>query len=150
LGHFNGELGKCEFREAICFKTNLKIPKFRTRRLVFRRVFAYCMVYIRVERSKKICRISKTAGSKTIDIGPKRKRVNFENNRTTFDPRTGPLKIAIFGPKTLFLCKPLLRDFKHQWRPPFCEKKPLTLLVFMKKCFLPIENRSTGSPGPLK
>jgi hypothetical protein len=103
-----------------------------------------------VERSKKICRISKTAGSKTLDIGPKRKRVKFENNRTTFDPRTGPLKITIFGPKTLFLCKPLLRSFKHQWRPPCCKKKPLTLLVFMKKCFLPIENRSTGSPGPLK
>jgi hypothetical protein len=35
--------------------------------------------------------------------------------------------------------------FKHQWRPPCCEKKPLTLLVFIKKCFLTIENRSTGS-----
>jgi hypothetical protein len=107
-------------------------------------------IYIRVEWSKNFYRISKTAGSKTIDIGPRRKRVKFENNRTTFDPRNGPLKIAIFGPKTLILCKPILRGFKHQWRPPCCDKKPLILLVFMKKCFLPIENRSTGSPGPLK
>jgi hypothetical protein len=29
-------------------------------------------------------------------------------------------------------------------------KKPLTLLVLMKKCFLGIENRPTGSFGPLK
>jgi hypothetical protein len=40
--------------------------------------------------------------SKTKDIGPNRKYINYEHVWTTFDPGTCPLKMAIFGLKTLF------------------------------------------------
>jgi hypothetical protein len=50
-----------------------------------------------------------------------------------------------FKPKTavFFICEPFLRflgGFKQQWDLRCCKKKPLTLLVLMKKYFLAIQS----------
>jgi hypothetical protein len=99
-----------------------------------------------VEWSAKIIRISKTAGSKTKDIGPKRAYIKYQDIWTTFKPAAGALKMAIFSQKTLFFCNPYPGSFKQLLDRRCCNKKSSTLFVLMKKYFWLFENRCTGSP----
>jgi hypothetical protein len=88
-----------------------------------------------VEWSENKMQISTTAGSQTKDIGPNGAYMKYQDIRTTFEPAAEALKMTIF----------YLGSLKQLLDRRWCNKKPSTLFVLMKKHFWLLENRCTGS-----
>jgi hypothetical protein len=73
------------------------------------------------------------AGSKTKDIGPNRKCIKYEDIWTTFDPGSGPLKMAIFGIKNAVFLLTVLKRLQTALGPALQQEKTFDIVSIDEK-----------------